>query len=315
VGIQSFAGTLEENNFSGNGLYAVDLEGSADVMASRNWWGGEEPDKVIFDKKDDAAKGSVDHGAQAAAPFLFTWPLAVIDTDLVWRGNIAIGRTVTVAAGATLTLAPATRALFAENAGLSVYGRIIANGERDRRIIFSSMTRKEPASWNEILLEHADGSTFSNCIIEYATWGLHSHFTRLDVRDSLFRHNDGGIRFRSGPLEIRGSLFTNNGIGIRDFRGNAEITGNVITGNGTGIFVREKGSGLSIRGNNLFANTDYNVRVGDFNDEDVDARENWWGAGDPGATIFDGRQEPGIGIVRYEPSLKEPERLRVMDTK
>jgi len=315
MGIQSFAGTMEENNFSGNGLFAVDLEGSAGVMASRNWWGGGEPDKVICDKKDDAARGKVDHSEPAGVPYLFSWPLSAIDTNLVWRGDIAIGKAVTVAAGTTLTLAPRTRVLFAENAGLTVYGRIIAKGERERRILFSSITRKEPAAWNEILLEHADGSTFINCVIEYSTWGIHSHFTRLVVSDSLFRHNDGGIRFRSGPVEIRGSFFTDNGIGIRDFRGNAVIAGNVITCNGTGIFVREKGGGLSIRGNNFFANTDYNVRVGDFNDEDVDARENWWGVSDPGATIFDGRQEPGIGIVRYEPHLGEAERLGGMETK
>jgi nitrous oxidase accessory protein NosD len=107
----------------------------------------------------------------------------------------------------------------------------------------------------------------------------------------------------------------NNGIGIRDFRGNAVIAGNAITGNGTGIFVREKGGGLTVRGNNIFANADYNVRVGDFNDEDVDARENWWGAGDPGATILDARQEPGIGTVRYEPFLREAARLGEMETK
>jgi len=293
----------------------VDLEGSANVMASRNWWGGEKPDRVIYDKKDDAAKGRVDHGEPAGAPFLFQWPLATIETGLTWRGDIAIGKTVTVSPGATLTLAPRARVLFAEKTGLAIYGRIIAKGEREGRIIFSSIIRKEPAAWDEILLEHADGSSFSNCVVEYATWGLHSHFTRLTVKDSLFRHNEGGIRFRSGPVEIRSSLFTDNAVGIRDFRGNAVISGNVITGNGTGIFVREKGGGVSIRGNNLFANTDYNLRVGDFNDEDVDARDNWWGDGDPGATILDGRQEPGIGIVRYEPYLRESGRLEGMEAK
>lgn len=305
VGIQSFAGILEGNNFSANGLYAVDLEGSADVSAPRNWWGENGPDKVIHDKKDDATKGRVDRGEPAGAPFLFPWPLGAIETSVTWRGDIAVNKTITVETGGTLTLAPRTRAFFAERAGLSVHGRIIANGGRDGRILFSS-TLKKAASWDEILLEHADGSSFSNCIIEYATWGLHSHFTRLSVKDSLFRHNTGGVRFRSGPVEIRGSLFTGNEVGIRDFRGNATIAENVITGNGTGIFVREKGGMISVRGNNIFANRDYNVRVGDFNDEDVDARDNWWGDGNPGATILDGREEPGIGIVKYEPYLRKP---------
>jgi Right handed beta helix region len=311
VGIQSFAGTLEENNFSSNGVYAVDLDGSSDVMAQRNWWGGEKPEKVIFDKSRDATKGMVDHGEPAAAPFLFHWPLATIEASLTWRGDIAIGTEVSVSSGATLTVAPRTRVHFAKGCGLTVSGRIIANGVREGRIYFSSSDKKEAAAWGEILLEHADGSSFSHCVIEYATWGLHSHFTHLAIKNSLFRHNSGGIRFRSGPLEIRNSVFADNSVGIRSYRGNAVIAENLITRNGTGIFVREKGGGLTIRGNNFSANADYNLRVGDFNDEDVDARENWWGSESPRDTIRDGRAEPGIGIVHYEPYLREPGKLEV----
>jgi Right handed beta helix region len=306
IGIQSFAGTLEENNFSNNGVYAIDLDGSSDVMARRNWWGGEKPEQVIFDKSRDATKGVVDHGDPAATPFTFHWPLAEIETDLTWRGDIGIGREVSVLPGATLTVAPRTRVLFGEGCGLAVSGRIIADGKPEGRIYFSSIDRKEASSWGEILLEHADGSLFSHCVFEYATWGLHSHFTKLAVKSSLFRSNTGGIRFRSGPVEVRGSVFSDNSVGIRSYRGNALIAGNLITRNQTGIFVREKGGGLTIRNNNFSANADYNLRVGDFNDEDVDARENWWGSASPRATILDGRVEPGIGIVHYEPYLTEP---------
>ena len=315
AGIQSFAGTLEENNFSGNGLYAVDLEGSQDVAAPRNWWGGGDPGTVIFDRKNDAKKGTVIHEEPAVAPFPFSWPLAAIDTGVTWRGDVDVSRTVTVSPDATLSVAPRTRVLFAEGVGLTVKGRIIASGDRGGRIFFSSIGKKEAAAWGEILLEHANGSSFTHCVIEYATWGLHSHFTRLAVNDSLFRYNTGGIRFRSGPVVIRGSLFADNAVGIRAFRGNAVITENVITRNGTGIFVREKGGGLAVRGNDLYSNTDYNVRIGDFNDEDVDARENWWGGNDPSATILDGRTEPGIGIVRYEPYLPKPARTGEMERK
>jgi hypothetical protein len=306
VGVLSFTGTLEENNFSGNGHYALDLDGSADVAAPRNWWGGEEPAKVVFDKKDDLSKGRVNHSPAAASPFPFPWPLASVDTPLTWRGDITIGKPVTVSSGATLTLMPSSRVLFAEGTGLDVKGRIIAEGEKEGRIFFTSARTKGAAGWDEILLEHADGSRFTHCVFEYATWGLHSHFTKLVIADSLFRNNTGGIRFRSGPVEIRHSVFTDNGTGIRSYRGNAVIAENTITRNATGIFVREKGGGLTIRGNALFTNSDYNVRIGDFNDEDVDARENWWGSDDPRSTILDGRNEPGIGIVRYEPYLRGP---------
>ena len=55
----------------------------------------------------------------------------------------------------------------------------------------------------------------------------------------------------------------------------------------------------------MHSNTNYNIRVGDFNLEDVDARDNWWGTDDPAGTIFDGRREPGVGKVIFEPFLTE----------
>ncbi len=312
VGVLSFAGNLEENNFSGNGRYAIDLDGGTDVAAPHNWWGGVEPGRVILDKKDDARKGRVNYDSAAATPFPFTWPLPTVETSYTWRGDIAVTRTVEVVPGATLKLMPRTRVLFSEGTGLVVKGRIIAQGEQEAKIFFTAARTKDAPNWDEILLEHADGSMFSQCVFEHATWGIHSHFTRLVITDSLFRNNSGGIRFRSGPVEIKRSVFTDNGTGIRAYRGHAVIAENVITRNGNGIFVREKGGGLTVRENSLFANTAYNVRIGDFNDEDVDARENWWGSDNPRATILDGRDEPGIGIVRYEPFLRKPGKAGVI---
>jgi hypothetical protein len=126
------------------------------------------------------------------------------------------------------------------------------------------------------------------------------------VEECTFVQNTGGIRFTSGPIEIRKSSFKGNEIGIRAFRGIALITENVITGNGIGIFVREKGGGLTIRKNNFFVNSEYSIRMGDFNDEDVDARDNWWGDAAPADTIFDARREPGIGKVLFEPYAQKP---------
>jgi parallel beta-helix repeat protein len=129
------------------------------------------------------------------------------------------------------------------------------------------------------------------------------------VSHCSFKNNYGGIRFMSGPAEIRHSLFEGNHIGIRAYRGDALISENVLTGNDIGIFIREKGGGLTIKRNNLFSNTDYNIRVGDFNAEDVDARDNFWGGASPSETIFDERKEPGIGKVIYEPNARVPFKL------
>jgi len=97
-----------------------------------------------------------------------------------------------------------------------------------------------------------------------------------------------------------------NNIGIRAYRGKALIKRNAIARNDIGIFVREKGGGLTIRENNIFSSTGYNIRVGDFNDENVDAANNFWGDILPLDSIFDENAEPGIGRVIYEPYVLKP---------
>jgi hypothetical protein len=240
------------------------------------------------------------------SPIIFPWPLKTIITDTTWEGNISIQDKVHVLAGANLELKPDTRILFSPGAGLRINGRIRALGKKDARIIFTSSGKKEASGWDEILLEYATDSIFSNCDFEYATWGIHSHFTNLIVKACRFRKNYGGLRFRSGPAEIGQSVFEENHIGIRAYRGNALIRGNSIARNDIGIFVREKGGGLIITENNFFSNAGYNIRVGDFNDENINAVNNFWAESPPSDSIFDEKTEPGIGRVIYEPYASKP---------
>lgn len=306
IGIISFAGLISGNNFARNGLYAIELEGKNDVAAQGNWWGGADAERVILDRQDDPARGRVNHDASAPAPLPYVWPLRDILATTTWEGAVVVHSKVDVAKEATLSILPETKVSFAEGAGLIVNGKLIAKGEKAREITFTSLLKKEAGAWDEMLLEHANNSVISHAIIEYATWGVHSHFTNLSLSDSVFRNNTGGMRFRSGPVTVTCSLFSDNEIGIRSYRGNGIFTENVITRNNIGVFVREKGGSLTLSKNDLFANSSYNIRVGDFNDEDVNARENWWGNGAPADSMFDGRKEPGIGMVLYEPFLKKP---------
>jgi len=306
LGIISFDGAITGNSFSGNGLYAIDLEGNRDVSAPANWWGGEQPETAICDRGDIPGRGRVVADSPSAGPLPFAWPLSEVPVSLSWQGTVAVKGQVAVPAGVTLTVTPGSTVRFSADAGLSIKGKLLATGEKARRITFRADGAPQPAAWGEILLEHATGSRLEYCNITSASWGLHSHFTNLVVKKCRFSGNYGGMRFRSGPVEVTRSLFRDNVIGIRSYRGNARITENVVTGNETGIFVREKGSGLEIRRNNLAGNNGVAIRVGDFNDEDVRAPENWWGVDEPGSVIFDAREESGIGFVRFEPVLNGP---------
>ncbi len=307
IGIQAFSGLITENSISGNRMYAIENESSSDIEAPMNWWGDGSVDKAVFDRSDDEMVGEVMYSPVRNTPILYEWPINIINSKIKWRDRILLSESVTVSESGELKIVPGTEIAIAKGKGIKVSGgKIIARGNKKNIIYFNSISDAAEERWGEILLEHADGSIFSHCNIQGAEWALHSHFTSLPINNCNIRNNYGGIRFRSGPLEISNSVIADNTIGMRIFRGTASIIGNDIIKNETGIFVREKGGGLTIRKNNISSNSRYNIRVGDFDLEDVDARENWWGTASPEDTIFDGRREPGVGKVLFEPVLTEP---------
>jgi len=306
IGVLSFHGSITGNTIMKNGLYNLGIDGTEPVSAFMNWWGEDDVRKMIYDKENDPSRGRADYLPMLQTPVSFPWPLRTISVNTAWHGEVAVRESLTVLPGAELVVSPNTAVLFGTGAGLLVKGKIIAKGEKGAVISFRSVQGKGQAEWDEILLDHAQGSAFSNSVFSNATWALHSHFTDLKVEGCAFVNNQGGIRFTSGPIDVRRSFFGKNEVGIRAFRGSAFITENIITGNDTGIFVREKGGGLRITRNNLFDNSGYSIRMGDFNNEDVDARDNWWGSDAPASKIYDAVTEPGIGAVRYEPISERP---------
>lgn len=230
---------------------------------------------------------------------------AVKPKTIVWQGTVPIAKAFTVPKSTTLEIRPGTKVIFAKGGSLVIQGALRAVGQAGKEIVFTSKGKNAPGQWHEIMFEEAAESRMEHCIVESAQWGVHSHETRLSIVNCTFRGNEGGLRFRGGPLSIRQSRFAGNGIGLRSYQGEGSIAECDITENEIGLFVREKGSGLSITHSNFFNNRSYNIRVGDFNDEDVKASDNWWGSDDPAATIFDGRIEPGVGRVLFEPFSRQ----------
>lgn len=309
VGITSFAGAITANNFDGNGLYAIDLESADDIEAANNWWGGDSDEKVLFDKRKDPARGIVKTGTTLTAPCPFRWPIDEFSGDITLAGDVLLNRPATIPVESALTVSPGTKIMFAAAAGLTVRGKINSPGTASKPVTFTSLAEKKPGAWDEIILEQALDSSFSHTIIEYGTWGIHGHFTNLMLDHVRIQHNIGGLRFRSGPVTVRQSVFSGNGIGIRSYIGNGIIEENIITGNEIGIFVRERGAGVLLKRNNIFDNSDYNIRSGDFNTEDIPAAGNWWGAKGPARTVYDGRVEEGVGKVLFDPALAKPVNL------
>ena len=151
--------------------------------------------KAVYDKEADPRKGRVDYSPVLHGPIMFTWPLGNVAVDSTWYGDIKINGTVAAPSGQVLTISPRSHVFFSKGAGLKIYGKIIAMGKKGERIVFSSAAETPSDAWDEILLDHATGSVFSNCDFSGATWGIHSHFTNLIVSDCTFTGNYGGIRF------------------------------------------------------------------------------------------------------------------------
>lgn len=311
IGIISFDGVIKHNNIVANGLYAIGLEDDDDIDARNNWWGGSDLAKEIYDGNDEPELGMVNFAERRAAAIPFVWPLADINSDTFWAGAILVREMVAVSKGATLTVSPGSTVEFSgRDSGLLVNGAFKAVGATDERIAFTSTVKKGPADWLGIKLERAVGSVVANCDFSYAAYGLHIHFVPMEITGCSFINNDLGIRFRSGPIKLSHSLFIGNHIGVRSFLGNMDMFENEFNRNEIGIFIREGGGGVQIHHNNFSNNDRYNLRLGDFNKENVDASRNWWGTDHPQDGIFDGHQESYIGTVLFEPFLTAPVDLK-----
>ena len=236
-----------------------------------------------------------------------------LNQDTLWRGVIRIQGVITVPQGVTLKLAPGTRVEFLPqdqdqdgvgDSGLYVNGRIIAQGEPNRMIEFTSGSQSvSPSQWGTIQLEYSPGSGFKYCRFTGADWAIHAHFSDLEVEHCILERNAGGMRFRSGPVKITHNLIQRNNIGLRFRSSNPVIQYNTIRQNHIGIFVREN-SRPEISHNNLLDNTEYHIELEETQTQDIYGPQNWWGTGDDQSIeklIYDKQDLAGIGRVHYEP--------------
>lgn len=244
--------------------------------------------------------------------------------DTTWSGEVRVDGIVHVRRGAVLSIRPGTRVLFSSRrfsegdehegfagSGIRVEGRIVAVGTEEEPIVFSSATgRAAPALWDKIFFSFSGPNRFEHCIFEGARYAFHAHFSEISVSRSVFRENEEGVRLGGSRVRIADSVFTRNavrGINFRQCRN--EITGNLVYGNGDGVFLHSRTEASVVRGNAIYANRGYNLRLGDLHAGDVDVSGNWWGTPreeEVLRTIYDGRLLPEIGKARISPVLSRP---------
>ena len=253
-----------------------------------------------------------------AALFLLLLPALAqahsLTKDARWSGDVRVRGQLVVGPGVKLTIEPGTTVRFMPGkldeeglaeCGILVKGTIVANGRPGARILFTSGSESpKPGDWGEIKLLASPGSSFKDCDFRYGGWGLHIHDSEIKIEGCTFTRNSyGGVRGKGGKVELTGCTMKGMELGVRFWQGSPSIRHNEITGNETGIFCREECGGTSISFNNIYGNSDYDIKLGEAQKEDIDARNNWWGGGSP--KVYDRKREGYIGRVITGPALKD----------
>ena len=253
----------------------------------------------------------------------------VIRQEARWDKEVKVDGVVIVAKGGKLNIAQGTRVVFSVrdddgdgigDSELRIEGSLEVTGTENDPVIFTSAAANPgPADWKYIMINHADGARVRNAVVEYAYSGIQIHYTRGSFSGLVARHNVDGFRFSTAPVTLENSFLTQNVNGIRfEERGaGATIRRNILSGNKVGVFAVIKCRGLTVFEGNLFEkNLDYNVKMGERQSEDIPMVENWWGHIESTAiedTFFDGRIEPELGKVVFEPFLTEKPAIRTQD--
>ncbi|MEM2911362.1 MAG: NosD domain-containing protein [Candidatus Bathyarchaeia archaeon] len=166
-----------------------------------------------------------------------------ITTDTVWTivdSPFILSNNVTVRSGTTLTIEPEVEVKFGGKFSLIVNGKLVAVGNQEKPIKFTSNREKpEAGDWGTILINRtSQPSSLKYCLIEYGI---------------------NGITLSSGSALIENALIANNSESGIHIEGNSQATiqNNIIKSNGDGITLTGNltSSTITIKQNQITFNT------------------------------------------------------------
>ncbi|TLM68420.1 MAG: hypothetical protein FDZ69_02245 [Deltaproteobacteria bacterium] len=259
---------------------------------------------------------------QAAPPGVAA---GILSGDTVWAGTVFVGGDVTVARGASLTIAPGTvvRFLTPDSAAggradhphfpgseLNVEGTLVAVGSAGEPITFAAADDAAPAgSWGALNFAEGAAGTLRYCVFRQADSAVHSREATVEIAESVFENNLVGIRFNSSAIRIERNLLRGNGTAVRFHFGAPVVRGNRFESNRVNLFVTAHPRDYRFEGNFFGRPEDYQVVLGEEVPENVHLAGNNWDGGAAAAVlgqIFDGRRSPYLGIVEIEPVATLP---------
>lgn len=226
-----------------------------------------------------------------------------VTQNITWQNEVLVRGTIQIEKGAKLKVLSGTKVEFVHNAGLIVYGDIVAEGESP--IIFTSAESvKNKNDWQGIYIEGSNNSLLKNCVVEYAYKALHIHSSFVVISRCKLQFNEGAIHFTDSNIMLDKNYICHNVIGLRVWNSSPVVTLNTISENQTGVFCAEGVENMFIEKNNIYQNSEYNIALGESQKENINALNNYWGATDfkdIEKKIYDKSDSEYIGKVVYSP--------------
>jgi len=131
--------------------------------------------------------------------------------DTTWSGACILDSTVIVPDGNILTIEPGTVVLITEDAAITVYGQLLANGTESEPIRFTHYG--DGTTWERIMFIEAEDSRLAHCIIEYAdSEGDHKDYYDDDCDDGtppLPRTYHEAVVSLASHVDIEACVFQN----------------------------------------------------------------------------------------------------------
>jgi parallel beta-helix repeat protein len=194
------------------------------------------PVKVAIPPRQRAATGTPD---MVCGTMLLT-------EDSVWRGEVLVNGVVTVAPQSTLTIEPGTVIRFggvepASTIGggglLLVLGRLVADGTKDRPILFASRyVESLRGDWQGIVLLGSEKkNTLEECTVEGAEIGIDASYSSLTLRDTRFVRCGTGIRLQDTVFSSVGGSVVNCEVGMVLLESETELIDGSFSGNSRGV--------------------------------------------------------------------------------
>jgi hypothetical protein len=186
---------------------------------------------------------------------------AVLTEDTVWRGEVFVEGSLTVAPQTTLTLEPGTvvrfrRTASGEGAGplLLVQGRIVARGSAEAPVRFtSSFPDPLAGEWQGIIfLGSEKKNLLEQCRVEGAVVGIDASFSTVTLKEVSLAACGTGARFQDSIVTVSGGEASGCAVAMELLESEADIRDMAVRGNRMGMTVR--GGSLLLEGANVVDN-------------------------------------------------------------